>query len=64
MELAKEEGDVLRVPPDQLNVITQLASGGLTEMGRQEVSAWRYRLGIQVRHVPASVKTYTSPPVS
>lgn len=43
-------------PPDQLHVITQLASGAHTEAGRREVSAWSYRLGIQVGHFPAAVK--------
>ena len=50
-------------PPDQLHVITQLASGAHTEAGRREVSAWSYRLGIQVGHFPAAGKPHAESPV-
>lgn len=42
------------MPPDQLNVITELASGH-TET--HKVSAWSYRLGnIKLRYFPVSVE--------
>lgn len=42
------------MPPDQLNVITELASG---HTRRQEVPAWSYRLGnIKLRYFPVSVE--------
>lgn len=42
------------MPPDQLNVITELASG---HMETHKVSAWSYRLGnIKLRYFPVSVE--------